>query len=263
MEKISNQNPLLTIWPEGHVYYYQHQPSVRASFEHWLNYFNTHLLFVDNHYLPKGVYNSIFWLDNQGILQDIYHKRSLVPFGEYLPMQKYYQWLLNKMGLKVGSFQSGEKEKIFSIAGMKIAPLICYESIVPSTAAKSIGSNGAGKVFVLVSNNGWYGSLYQVHTHSMISSLRAVENRVPLIHVINNGYSSVTMPDGRVVFKTDYLKKGVWTMDLNYNANIGGSFYSKYPNWFSFFIKIVVLFFFVFSFLHKKLNFYRKINDFF
>ena len=38
----------------------------------------------------EGVFNSIYWLNDFGVLEDIYHKRALVPFGEYLPMYKFY-----------------------------------------------------------------------------------------------------------------------------------------------------------------------------
>lgn len=229
MRAIKKEKPLVTIWPEGYNYQYQSLVKVREIFQEQLQLFQTNLLFVDNHYLPEGVYNSMFWLDNQGFLQDIYHKRTLVPFGEYFPLQDYYAPFLKWLGFPFGSFQKGKEAKIFSIAGMKIAPLICYESIVAHTATQSIGKNGKGKVFVVSTYDGWYHSKHQVLNHSMVSNLRAVENRVPLIHNINNGYSSVVMPNGEVVFQTPYLEQGVWTFDLPYSAEHGGSFYSQNP----------------------------------
>ena len=246
MENIAKKNPLFTIWPEGYTYHYQNLAIVRDVFQASILSLKTHLLFIDNHYLPNGVYNSMFWLDNQGVLKDIYHKRSLVPFGEYLPFQDYYAFFLKWVGFSFGRFQEGKEAKIFSIDNVQVAPLICYESLVGYTAAESIGENGKGKIFVLSTNNGWYRSRYQVITHSIISNLRAVENRVPLIHTINNGYSSVVMPNGEVIFQTPYLKAGAWVFALPYSKKHGGTFYSKNPFLFK---RIITIFFFLVFFV--------------
>ena len=240
MQTILEKKPVLTIWPEGHTYQYQQFSAVRQGFRKWVSNFNTHLLFIDNHYLSKGVYNSMFWLNNKGYLKDIYHKRTLVPFGEYLPLQKYYKNFLPKIGVTLGRFQQGIKPKTFLIAKMRVTPLICYESIAPYTAAENISGMSKGKIFVVATNNEWYRSQLQVTAHSMISNLRAVENRVPMIHVINNGYSSVTMPDGKVIFKTPYLESGAWVIDLPYSEESGGSFYSQHYRLLEYLTTIVV-----------------------
>ena len=88
-----------------------------------------------------------------------------------------------------------KKQRCLKISDMRIIPLICYESVVPNVVAQSVGYDAAGKVFVVASQNGWYKSRFQVQQHSSLSSIRAVENRVPLVHSINNGFSSITMPE--------------------------------------------------------------------
>ena len=239
-KEIAKQNPLIVIWPEGSNYFYQISQSVQSSFQKFIAQFEVNLLFADIQYNKGKAYNSMFWLNENGLLKDIYNKRSLVPFGEFLPFQKYYASILKLFNFPFSRFYPGKEAKIFNIEGLKIAPLICYESIIAETAAASIKKNSAGKVFVVVTNNGWYRSKYQVQAHSALSSMRAIENRVPLIHVINNGFSSVTMPDGKVVFKTPYLKAGAWLFDLPFNKNSGGSFYSQYYGWFENVIKIFI-----------------------
>jgi apolipoprotein N-acyltransferase len=262
MEKFSADTPLLTIWPEGYLYQYQQFSSVKKDFHNWTKRFNTHLLFVDNHHLAQGVYNSMFWLNNKGNLEDIYHKRVLVPFGEYLPFQDYYDWFLKWIKFPLGRFQEGKIPKTFSIAKMQVAPLICYESTDAIAAAQSIGKNGKGKIFVVSTNNGWYESLHQVTTHSMISNLRAVENRVPMIHTINNGYSSLTMPDGKVIAKTPYQQAGAWIFEVPHSEQHGGSFYSGHPLLLKKWITIVSIVFFLIAILRKNSKTQRKVNNF-
>ena len=65
-------------------------------------------------------------------------------------------------------------------------------------------------------------------------------NRVPLVHSINNGFSSITMPDGKVIFKTPYEKTGAWVFEMPFDKNSGGSFYSKHYNWFANLIRIFI-----------------------
>ena len=241
MEKIKNKEPILTVWPEGKTHFYQLRPPLRKIFQKKIQLLKTHLLFNDNHYFNEKVYNSVFWLDKQGDLKDIYHKRVLVPFGEYLPLQKYYNWFLKWAGFPFGRFYKGKESKTFYIDNLKVVPLICYETIDSIAAAEAIGKNGKGKMFVVVTNNGWYDSYRQTLGHSNVSNLRAVENRVPLLHVINNGYSSLTMPNGKVIFKTPYKKQGVWVIDVPYNKNYGGSFYAKHPYLLKILISLLML----------------------
>ena len=74
-------------------------------------------------------------------------------------MYKFYGWLLGDFSY---GFAAGKEAKVFEISGMRIIPLICYESVVPNVVAQSVGYDAAGKVFVVASQNGWYKSRFQV-----------------------------------------------------------------------------------------------------
>ena len=59
-----------------------------------------------------------------------YKKQNLVPFGEFLPLER----VLKKIGLKkitegYGSFLQGNKQENLEIQNLNILPLICYEII--------------------------------------------------------------------------------------------------------------------------------------
>jgi apolipoprotein N-acyltransferase len=61
---------------------------------------------------------------NEDKLQ-IYRKQHLVPFGEYLPLRKYFSWILDYLQLPMSDFSSGSKEQIVSGDGMNINLSMC------------------------------------------------------------------------------------------------------------------------------------------
>ena len=72
-----------------------------------------------------------------GIVKE-YNKQKLVPFGEFLPLEK----VLSKIGLKkitegYGSFLPGKDQKNLIINDINILPLICYEVIFTELIQRS------------------------------------------------------------------------------------------------------------------------------
>jgi apolipoprotein N-acyltransferase len=57
-----------------------------------------------------------------------------------------------------------------------------------------------------------------------------VENRVPMIHLINNGPSVVTAPNGRTLSSTQAFSRAEVIADLSFSPTSGGSLYSRYPH---------------------------------
>jgi apolipoprotein N-acyltransferase len=60
---------------------------------------------------------------------------------------------------------------------------------------------GDGADFLVnVTNDAWYGQTSAPYQHQAQATLRAVENRVPLVRAANTGISSVVREDGRVAW---------------------------------------------------------------
>ena len=92
-----------------------------------------------------------------------YNKQKLVPFGEFLPLEK----ILNKFGLKKiteghGSFLKGIKQKNLLVGDLNILPLICYEIIFTEFIQKS--ENGTNLI-VNISEDGWFGNSIGPNQH--------------------------------------------------------------------------------------------------
>ena len=153
------------------------------------------------------IFNSLVTLDNKGNIINKYYKNKLVPFGEFLPMESFF----NKFGLKkitsgYQSFSAGTKRNIINIYDKKFIPLICYEIIYSGKIKK----NNQNIDFILnISEDGWFGNSIGPYQHFSHSIFRAIEEGKNLIRSGNNGISSFISPVGKPIGKIESTKKGV------------------------------------------------------
>ena len=135
----------------------------------------------------------------------VYHKQHLVPFGEYIPFDK---WItpLQKLSPVGVSLHPGEPRLIeISVGGrsVKVAPLICYEDTDPRLAAqaKRMGAD----MIVLVTNDSWFSESAEAEAHAAQAVLRAIETGLPIVRVGNSGVTGVIRPDGSATWLSDGL----------------------------------------------------------
>lgn len=228
----------VVVWPEGHKFGYFYRQEIRNAFHQYAKEMNMPMVIHDKGRedrliagAPKASRNSAILIQADGTYGGIYHKRYLVAFGEYYPFEEYYQPIKKALGIGRG-LTAGEHVITFEAAGMKIQPLICYESMFSSFTAKSLEEDGKGRVIFYQSNDGWYGQGAQTAQHRSSSVLRAVENRVPVAHVINDGQSHVINPNGRYAFLAPHWERGGYLAEMPYDAESGGSFFTRHPYWF-------------------------------
>lgn len=147
-------------------------------------------------------YNTAFLTNSDGVILGRYHKIKLLLFGEYLPFTQYIPALKN-ISPASGDFTPGDEFELFEIEekNIRIAPIICYEDIIPSFSRKFV-DKGANLI-VNVTNDAWFGKTIAPYQHLFISIPRAVETRRYLLRSTNTGISAIIDPLGRVVSKTD------------------------------------------------------------
>ena len=146
------------------------------------------------------IFASIYALDSDGNLIFDYHKSHLVPFGEYVPFSDYISYM-NKLTPGDQEYSAGYPGFIVSLShlGLNIRPLLCYEIIFPGEV---LMSNKEVDCIMNLTNDAWYGVSGGPYQHYYMSRIRAVESRMPLIRVANNGISAVIDPFGRIVNST-------------------------------------------------------------
>ncbi|MCB9989018.1 MAG: apolipoprotein N-acyltransferase [Rhodospirillales bacterium] len=204
-EPENQTNPTLIVWPETALSFrLMDMPSVREALRDVLG------LYANDVYLATGLlrrdtqdngetryYNSLVVYDRNLTPVAIYDKSHLVPFGEYIPFQK---WLTLTPFVKFSGFDAGDGPRTLSAGSLPpFSPLICYEIIFPGQAVYRGHSKPA---FILnVTNDGWYGDSPGPYQHYVQSRFRAIEEGLPVVRSANTGISALTDSYGRSLVK--------------------------------------------------------------
>ena len=147
-------------------------------------------------------YNSALCIERSGRIVDRYYKRHLVMFGEYIPLGNWFPFLYAMVGMP-GALAEGEEDKVFPVAGWRLAPNICFETMVPHRLGQQVrelsGRGESPDVLVSLTNDGWFWGSALLDMHLQAAVLRAVEQRRPMVVAANTGLSGWIDGDGRVL----------------------------------------------------------------
>ncbi len=148
-------------------------------------------------------FNAIQVVSSEGRILDYYDKMHLVPFGEYLPLNSFFDRLGLRQFVHIpGGFAPGAGPRSLVIPGMpRAAPLICYEAIFPGEALEAGAPEERPKMLLNVTNDGWFGTTPGPYQHFAQARLRAIEEGLPLVRAANTGISAIVDPYGRVLAK--------------------------------------------------------------
>jgi apolipoprotein N-acyltransferase len=173
-------------------------------------------------------YNDILVLDGEARLRAVYDKVHLVPFGEYLPFQKWLERIgLEQLTRLRGGFTPGRQRMSLKAGDAPpFSPLICYEIIFPGAVT---GPGKRPSWIVNVTNDGWYGKTAGPYQHFHFARVRAVEEGLPVIRSANTGISAVIDPFGRVTGKLGLNLAGV--IDARLPKALSPTLYALYGDW--------------------------------
>jgi apolipoprotein N-acyltransferase len=90
---------------------------------------------------------------------------------------------------------------------MKIAPVICYESVLGKFVTDYI-KNGAQAIFI-ITNDGWWKNTNGYEQHLSYASLRAIETRRQIARSANTGVSCIIDIRGKRILETEWWHKTV------------------------------------------------------
>lgn len=125
-----------------------------------------------------------------------YHKRHLVPFGEYFPVPDFVREWLRLMNLPYSDFETGEDGSALRISpDLAVAVMICYEAVFGEEVITALPEAG---LLVNISNDGWFGRSIGPLQHFQISRMRAIETGRWLLRATNTGVTAVVDHDGVV-----------------------------------------------------------------
>jgi apolipoprotein N-acyltransferase len=141
--------------------------------------------------------------------EQFYDKMKLVPFGEYVPLADLF-FFVHKIVEGVGDFRPGTEAVVADTPYGRFGILICYEGIFPSLTRRFVA--GGADFLVNITNDAWFGRTSAPYQHLAMGTLRAVENRVPVVRVANTGFSAMVDIDGTIRWQTG-LFETAWRVD--------------------------------------------------
>ena len=244
--------PDIIIWPESSLPYSSSILEKNLEMVNWL---------LEDQVLITGItrtkfnqkdlikiYNSALITDKHFQNPKYYDKVRLVPFGEYNPFKKLFNF--EKFTDGALDFSSGEKTNSFKLENInyKIAVLICYEIIFPAHAI-----NGFRPDFIVnLTNDAWYGNTMGPLQHLAAARVRAIEEGLPVIRAANTGISVVINPYGKYIERLELGKEGV--IDTNIPLSNLKTIFSKYGNYIYLISLIFMLMLVIFPSIKKNSN---------
>ena len=229
------ENPDLVIWPESAVpFFFQDHPLESERVRELAREMRAYLLFGSPaHELRNGnpvFLNSAFVIAPHGETIARGDKIHLVPFGEYVPLGRYFPFI-SKLVVGIGDFSPGEHATPLNIGQTQAGLLVCYEAIFPELARDYV-RNGA-RVLVNITNDAWFGNSSAPYQHLSIAAFRAVENRTPLLRAANTGITAIIDQNGHIRTMTALFEEAYKTGEISPGS--ADSLYLRigdYPAWF-------------------------------
>lgn len=169
-------------------------------------------------------YNGVLALAEQ---PEWYHKRRLVPFGEFFPVPSFVRSWLRLMNLPYSDLTPGAaNQPSLNAAGQKIGMTICYED---SYGAEQLAVLREATLLVNVTNDAWFGDTSAAYQHLEISRMRAREAGRPLLRAANDGVSAIIDAQGAVTATLPRFQAAVLTGVVQ--PRTGLTPYARAGNW--------------------------------
>ena len=136
-----------------------------------------------------------------------YFKRNLVPFGEYIPFENIFRGLISFFNLPMSDFTKGKShQELITAAGIKIAPLICYEIAYSNTLRSDLPQ---AQLLATISDDAWFGHSWAQAQHAQIAAFQALSSARDEVIVANNGITAIINSNGQIIKKIPPYKQGV------------------------------------------------------
>lgn len=185
----------LIVWPETAIpAVLDASPEYDARLAALAKLRRCYLLAGTNLPAPEGrLFNTLLLYDPTGHRVAQYAKTHLVLFGEYVPWRDKLPWL-KRFPIRDFDYAPGDKLQVMEAAGVRFAPLICFEALFPQLT-RAICRQGA-ELLVFCTSDVWAQRTYELAQHSRTAIVRAVEARRYVVRVSTDGESLVISPFG-------------------------------------------------------------------
>jgi apolipoprotein N-acyltransferase len=141
----------------------------------------------------------------------IHHKRRLVPFGEYVPIEALRN-LIEFFNLPTSIISLGPEEQHgLKVDDLMIAPSVCYEVAFPDLIAKNAVDS---QLLISISNLGWFGDSLGRHQFMQMAQMRALETQHYYAYSTNNGPSAIFDRKGNITAQTKAFEQTALSSEI-------------------------------------------------
>jgi apolipoprotein N-acyltransferase len=141
-------------------------------------------------------HNTAYLIDAGGDIIGRYHKRVLMPWGEYAAGQQWIPGLRRLLGSQDPYIPGDSATPLRLPDGAWLGVLICYEDLSAGAAREAV-LEGA-QLLVNLNNLSSFGRTPALAQHQQTARFRAIENRRALVRCGITGLTSLISPTGRV-----------------------------------------------------------------
>jgi apolipoprotein N-acyltransferase len=206
----------LVIWPESSIpFRFEDDPGGAAQLRAVAQQARVPIVFgsdqIDwrtsgNQRVAERFYNSAFLLRADGSTGGVYRKMHLVPFGEYVPLQKLF-FFAAPLTEQVGTFSAGQRPDLLTVNGHPLSVAICYEVVYPALVRQFV--TAGSELLTTITNDAWFGPTSAPYQHFEQAAMRAIEEGRYLVRSANTGISGIVDPYGRVLARTGIYEPAV------------------------------------------------------
>ena len=199
---------------------------------------NTNVVIGTNYYKDGKFYNSMVVADKSGMVQHLYSKSHLVPFGEYGPF--------GGLVPTPGHLTPGNGKELITVntryGEFVFAPAICYEIIFSDSL---IPKETLPDAIINITNDTWFGNTPGVYQHLDMVRRYAIESGVPVVRANYSGISAFVSADGNVISQlpvgqTASLDGFVWGAHFTPYRKFGCNLWMVFILMFSIFVSISI-----------------------
>lgn len=224
-EAAMREKPDLVVWPETVTpYALRYDPEIQAVINRLVKMGAPLLagsLDEEDDGFRVRYYNSAFLVATNATLVAEYRKQHLVPFGEYIPLDRWFPSLasLSPVGYSCSPGRTGTVFRVSAPAGATaaFAALICFEDTIAPLAGASV--RGGARLLINLTNDAWFENSPAAEQHMSHCVFRCVENRVPAVRCANLGVTCFIDRTGAIDTMTRELLESGRASDGGYRMD--------------------------------------------
>lgn len=171
---------------------------------------------------------------------NMYFKRHLVPFGEYVPLRPFVEVvfpMLGQVSMLSTDTTPGTDSNLFSTEYGKVGALVCFDTIYDIAPLDAV-RDGA-ELIVIGTNDSWFFDSAAGYMHNAQAKIRACETGRYIVRSANTGISSIINARGETLDIEYPLVEGYVVADVEFRY--GTTLYTLIGNAFVWLSAFVIL----------------------